>query len=129
MEKYTYTIGRRKRATSTLRLFEGKGESLINDKPTKEVYPSDEDQALLFEPFVFVESEDKYYFTAKVKGGGKKAQLGAIRHAIARALAKQDKEYKTILKKELLLRRDDRKKERKKTGLKKARKAPQFSKR
>ncbi len=129
MEKYIYTVGRRKTSTSTVRLFEGKGESLVNETPVEKVYADPSLKALLMEPIVLVNGVDKFYFTAKVKGGGKVSQIGAIKHALSRALAKIDPEYKAILKKNLLLRRDDRMVERKKTGLRKARKAPQYSKR
>lgn len=129
MDKYTYTIGRRKTSTATLRLFEGKGESKINEKPLEVVYTDAMDKATILEPLRLVEAIDNYYFTVKVKGGGVKSQAEAIRHALARALAKQQADYKNVLKKALLLRRDDRMTERKKTGLKKARKAPQYSKR
>lgn len=127
--KYTYSLGRRKTATSTLRLYEGKGEIMVNDKPISEVYPDPADKALILEPLRLVGQLDNYYFTAKTNGGGIKSQAGAIRHALARALAEVNPATRSDLKKAMMLRRDDRMKERKKTGLKKARKAPQFSKR
>ncbi len=129
MDKYTYTTGRRKTSAATLRLFSGKGETLVNGEGLEKVYADPIDRALILEPMKVVDAIGMYYFTTKVKGGGVKSQAGAIRHALARALAKQEPEYKPILKKALMLRRDDRMTERKKTGLRKARKAPQFSKR
>lgn len=129
MEKYTYTKGRRKTSTATLRLFNGKGEIMVNGESLDKVYTDPVDKALILEPMKAVNAVGEFYFTSKVRGGGVKSQAGAIRHALARALAQQDPEFKQVLKKALMLRRDDRMKERKKTGLKKARKAPQFSKR
>ncbi len=129
MAKYTYTIGRRKQSVATLRLFEGKGDMLINEKPLEEVYPSATDKKKILLPLALTNNIDKFNFTVKTKGGGKKGQRDAIVLALARALVKYDDSLKAALKKESLLTRDDRKKERKKTGLLKARKAPQFSKR
>jgi len=127
--KYIYTKGRRKTAVSTLRLYPEKGDSLINDKKIEEVYPDPNDKAIMFEPLKITDSIDSHYFTAKTAGGGTSSQIGAIRHALSRALAKENPEFKTILKKAGFLTRDDRKVERKKTGLRKARKQRQFSKR
>lgn len=129
MEKYIYTKGRRKTSVATIRLFEGKGDNLVNNKPINQFFSIIDDQKHVVEPLRLVNAFDKYYFTAQVNGGGLKGQVGAIIHGLARALAKEDPEYKAILKKALMLRRDDRMTERKKTGLVKARKAPQFSKR
>lgn len=129
MDKYIYTVGRRKTSTATLRLFEGKSDNIIGQKKLEEVYPHLSDKAELLEPLKLVDGIGEYYFTVVVKGGGKRSQLGAIKHALSRALAKKDREYKKILKPHGLLTRDDRMKERKKTGLRKARKARQFSKR
>lgn len=127
--KYIYTKGRRKTSVSTMRLYPTKGESLINDKKIDEVYPDSTDKARIFEPMKLTETLDTHYFTAKTQGGGTSSQIGAIVHALSRALAKESKEYKTVLKKAGLLTRDDRMVERKKTGLRKARKGRQFSKR
>jgi small subunit ribosomal protein S9 len=129
MEKYIYAKGRRKTAVATIRLFEGKQESLINEKPITEVIKDKFDKDNVFFPLTIVDSKDKYYFTAKVKGSGVKAQQGAIVHALSRALASIDPGFKDALKKAKLLTRDERMVERKKTGLRKARKAPQYSKR
>lgn len=129
MAKYIYALGRRKTATATVRLYEGKGENMINDKKFNEVYSKPEEVKKLQEPFILIDKIDAYFYTAKTSGGGAKAQIEAIRHAISRSLAQISPEYKIILKKAGFLTRDDRMKERKKTGLKKARKAPQYSKR
>ncbi|KKQ36270.1 MAG: 30S ribosomal protein S9 [candidate division WS6 bacterium GW2011_GWA2_37_6] len=129
MAKYTYALGRRKTSVATVRLYEGKGETLINEKALNIAYTKQYDKKVLLEPLVLIEGLDKYYFTAKTSGGGRSGQVQAIRHALSRALAEQGDEFKAILKKAHLLTRDDRMKERKKTGLRKARKAPQYSKR
>ncbi len=129
MEKYIYTKGRRKTSVATLRLYEGNGVTMINDKKFEDVYRDPVDRALILEPLKLIGSLDKYYFTSKTKGGGVKSQAGAIRHALSRALVKSSSDFKSTLKKAGMLVRDDRMVERKKTGLKKARKSPQFSKR
>lgn len=129
MEKYHYAIGRRKRSVATVRLFEGKGESLVNGKPSKVVFNLGMEQKRLGEPLEVTNNQDKFYFTAKAQGGGRSGQIGAIVHALARSLVKADNDFRGELKKAGLLRRDDRKSERKKTGLRKARKSPQYSKR
>lgn len=129
MAKYIYTIGRRKTSVATLRLFEGKGDSLINEKPLEELYPDATDKRNILLPLSLTNNVDKFHFTVKTSGGGKRGQRDSIILALSRALVKYDADLKEILKKESLLTRDDRKKERKKTGLLKARKSPQFSKR
>lgn len=127
---YTYTIGRRKTATATVRLYEGKGESMINGKSLSEVYPSKIEQVQLLAPFATLEKQsDDFYFTAKVTGSGPQSQLQAIRHGIARALAKLDPQDKKALKVAGFITRDPRMVERKKPGLRKARKSEQYSKR
>ncbi|MBD3280232.1 30S ribosomal protein S9 [Candidatus Dojkabacteria bacterium] len=127
--KYTYAKGRRKTSVATIRLYPAKGESMINDKKVDEVYSNGVDKAEIFEPLKITETLDDHHFTAKTQGGGKKSQIGAIRHGLARALVKENNEHKAVLKSAGLLTRDDRMKERKKTGLRKARKGRQFSKR
>lgn len=129
MDKYYYAKGRRKTASATIRVFEGNGQSLINEKPVESIYPDATNKRKMFYPLVLLSQMGKYYFTAKTVGGGKNSQLEAIVMAFARALVKADSENKSILKKAGLLTRDDRMVERKKTGLRKARKAPQYSKR
>lgn len=127
--KYTYSLGRRKTSTATVRLFEGKGESTVNDKNLKEYFPLKNDQKVALKPLYVLEKSKDFYITAVVKGGGKKSQREAISHGLARALVVLDEGNRTLLKKDSLLTRDDRMVERKKTGLVKARKAPQYSKR
>lgn len=128
--KYYYSLGRRKTASATVRIFAEAGQSTINDKPVEELYPHDYEVEKLLKPFVIAELDPKkYYYTAKVRGSGKKGQLEAIQHAIARAIVVMDSTLKSPLKKEGLLTRDPRMVERKKPGLRKARRAEQFSKR
>lgn len=127
--QYTYALGRRKTSTATVRLYEGKGITTINEKPLETVYPAKLDQQTIFSPLLALEKKDKFYFTAKTKGGGVKSQAEAIRHALSRALVKFDKEFRTTLKPLGYLTRDPRMVERKKTGLRKARKHEQYSKR
>lgn len=129
VKKYFYAIGRRKSSVVTVRLFEGKGEDLINGKKVKVIYGSPSETKRLYLPFEITETKGKYHFNVKVSGGGKSGQLGAIKLAMARALEKADKNFRKPLKKAKLLTRDSRIKERKKPGLKKARKKEQYSKR
>lgn len=127
--KYFYAKGRRKTSVASVRVFVGKGENMVNEKPMAHYYNSKNDQKILVAPFALLESADNFYFHAHTNGGGVMSQRDAIIHGIARALVVYKPEFKTILKKSGLMTRDSRMVERKKTGLKKARKAPQFSKR
>lgn len=128
--EYTYTIGRRKTASATVRLYASEGVSEINGKPFEKFYVSALDKSKVLEPFKVADLKAKdFYFTSKVVGGGKSAQLEAIRLGIARAIVKLMPEKRVELKKQGLLKRDPRMVERKKTGLHKARKAEQYSKR
>ncbi len=129
MAKYTYAKGRRKQSVATVRLYKGKGESTINEKKIEDIYHMPHQLARLYSPLELVNGKDDYYFTAKTIGGGFTGQLDAIVHAMSRALVEENPEYKSILKKNDLLTRDPRMVERKKTGLRKARKQAQFSKR
>lgn len=126
---YSYALGRRKNASATIRLYEGKGVSMVNAKTLEVAYPAAVDRKIIVSPLAELGLDDKYYFTAKTTGGGTKGQRNAIRHAMARALVKIDAEYKKPLKQKKLLTRDDRMVERKHTGFVKARKKPQYSKR
>ena len=129
-KKYTYTIGRRKTATATLRLFEEAGKNTVNEKPIEEYFPNGEFIHVINEVFsVSGLNPKEYYFTVKVEGSGISAQSEAIRHALARAVIKSHPEAKTEVKKAGFLTRDPRKVERKKAGLRKARKSEQYSKR
>jgi len=128
-KKYIETIGRRKTSTARVRITEASKQAfLINEKDLATYFPTDELQKIVSDPFVVAEGE-KYSVTVKVKGGGIHSQAEAVRHGISRALVKVNEEDKTKLKQAGFLKRDPRAKERRKFGLKKARKAPQWSKR
>ena len=122
--------GRRKDAVAGVRLIaNGTGKITINNRDINEYLLLDTLKLVVRQPLVLTETQDKYDVIANVYGGGYTGQTGAIRHAIARALVKENENFKPELKKAGFLSRDSRMKERKKYGLKKARKAPQFSKR
>ena len=124
-----YGTGRRKQAIARVRLMDGKGNILINGKTIDEYFGTDILKVIVRQPLNATNTLDKYDVVCKVVGGGFTGQAGAIRHGISRALLKANGEYKLTLKQAGFLTRDPRMKERKKYGLKKARKAPQFSKR
>ncbi len=127
--KYIRTVGRRKTAVAQVRLyFPGKGEFVINDKKASDFFSEDNLNTIL-QPLKTCSKIKDFDFTVIVKGGGSFGQIEAIRHGVARALLKYDPELKAVLKTNGYLTRDPRQKERKKPGLKKARKAPQWSKR
>src|SRR3989344_2229318 len=130
MARYFYAIGRRKSATARVRLQSGKGLIVINGKPAEE-YLSVSRFLLhkLQQPFTILEQNNKYDVSAVVSGGGAKGQVEAIQLGIAKALALMNEDLKATLKRADLLGRDPRKKERKKFGLKGARKQRQFTKR
>ena len=121
--------GRRKEAVARVRLVPGKGKITINDKTIEEFFGLETLRMIVKQPLVLTNSEAKYDVIAKVVGGGFTGQAGAIRHGIARALNEANDEFRPVLKSNGFLTRDPRMKERKKYGMKKARKAPQFSKR
>ena len=127
---YFYGTGRRKNAVACVRILPGKGQVTINDKSLDDYFGMETLKLIVNQPMVATNSVDKYDIICKVIGGGLSGQAGAIRHGLSRALVKADEEgNKAILKKAGFLTRDSRMKERKKYGLKKARKASQFSKR
>jgi len=129
-EKYIESIGRRKEATARVRLFESKTNSItVNDKPLVEFFKTEHLQTVALEALVGSELPKNYEVTAKVNGGGIASQAESIRLGISRAIVKMDEEKRKDLKKKGFLKRDPRAKERRKFGLKKARKAPQWSKR
>jgi len=128
-ESYVWGTGKRKCAIAQVRLFPGKGEIIINDKPYQEAFPRVEHRHMIEHPLLTTDNIGKFYVMVKVNGGGMSGQAGAIRHGIARALVKENELFKAVLRKEGLLTRDARVKERKKYGLKRARKAPQYTKR
>ncbi len=121
--------GRRKSSVARVRLMSGKGNITVNGKPLDEYFGEETLKVIVKQPLTATETLDKYDVIATVKGGGFSGQAGAVRHGIARALNSANLEYRPTLKSNGFLTRDSRKKERKKYGLKKARKAPQFSKR
>jgi small subunit ribosomal protein S9 len=128
-ERYIFATGRRKTAVSNVRLFAGKGETLVNKIPLQKYFAYSFHLGEIQKPFEITGLGDKYYFTAHVNGGGPHAQVTALRHGISIALGKTSEEVRKVLKKNGFLTRDDRKKERKKPGLKRARRSPQWAKR
>jgi small subunit ribosomal protein S9 len=127
--RYVFATGRRKTAVANIRLFSGSGKSTINKKPVNEYFGHAVYQEELMQPFTVTGLAKDFYFTATVNGGGVHAQSQAIRHGLAQALASMNDDIKKVLKKNTFLTRDDRKKERKKPGLKRARRSPQWAKR
>ena len=121
--------GRRKDSIARIRLVNGNGSINVNDRPLDEYFGVETLKVIVKQPLVATNTLDKFDVICTVKGGGISGQAGAIRHGIARALLKANSEYRPTLKASGFLTRDARMKERKKYGLKKARKAPQFSKR
>ncbi|MBN8237393.1 30S ribosomal protein S9 [Halobacillus kuroshimensis] len=121
--------GRRKSSTARVRLVPGTGRVVVNKRDAEDFFPYETLRMILKQPLAVTETEGNYDVYVNVDGGGFTGQAGAIRHGIARALLKADPEYRTPLKRAGLLTRDARMKERKKYGLKGARRAPQFSKR
>ena len=124
-----YGTGRRKKSIARVRLVEGSGVVTINGKSIDEYFGTEVLKTIVRQPLTATNTASKYDVIAKVVGGGFTGQAGAIRHGIARALNEANSEYRPALKSNGFLTRDPRMKERKKYGLKKARKAPQFSKR
>ena len=124
-----YGTGRRKSSIARVRLVEGSGKITINGKDIDEFFGLETLKVIVRQPLTVTNTTAKYDVIASVKGGGFTGQAGAIRHGIARALNEANSEYRPSLKTNGFLTRDPRMKERKKYGLKKARKAPQFSKR
>lgn len=128
--EFTRALGRRKEAVARVRLIAGgHGEILINHKKLAEYFPYFELKNKVLAPLVTVNKKENFDFSIKVMGGGKAGQAEAVRLGIARALIKFNEEYRPILRAEGYLTRDPRAKERKKFGLKRARRAPQWSKR
>ena len=123
------TTGRRKRAVARVRLRPGTGNITVNGRPVVEYFPTATHRMILSEPLRLTSTDEIYDIDCTIEGGGVSGQAGALRHGIARALIELDPEMRPELKKAGFLTRDDRKKESKKYGLKKARKAPQYSKR
>ena len=124
-----YGTGRRKKSTARVRLVPGSGQILINGREAKDYFPYETQLLIMNQPLQATETEGTYDILVNVHGGGFTGQAGAIRHGISRALLKADPDYRAPLKREGYLTRDPRMTERKKYGLKSARRAPQFSKR
>ena len=124
-----YGTGRRKKSIARVYIVPGKGNITINNRDIDDYFGLETLKVIVRQPLVATDTTEKYDVKVNVKGGGYTGQAGAIRHGIARALLKVDEEFRPTLKKAGYLTRDPRMKERKKYGLKKARRAPQFSKR
>ena len=128
-QSYFYGTGRRKTAVARVKLTAGNGAIIVDGMPLEQRFPSLEHQRVITLPFLTTESTGKYNAVVKVLGGGVSGQSGAIAHGISRALVRADERFKPVLRQQGLLTRDARAKERKKPGLKRARKAPQYTKR
>lgn len=129
-EQFFYAVGRRKSSIARVRLYPGEGKITVNGKPSKEYFGGrDLHQITMLEPMRLTGTADRFDVVVSVVGGGTSGQAGAVRHGISRALIRFDEELRDPLKKGHFLTRDSREKERKKVGLKRARKAPQYTKR
>jgi len=129
-QAYTYAIGRRKTAVAQVRLYSDAGPVVVDDKLMEEAFPYSIWQQIINEPFTVTSTQGRFRVVAKLSGGGVNGRAGALRHGIARALAEvENGKFRGDLKKAGLLTRDARVKERKKPGLKRARKAKQYTKR
>ena len=124
-----YGTGRRKSSVARVRLVPGNGQIVVNGKDSKDYFCKKTLEMIIRQPLVLTETESRFDVLVNAHGGGTAGQAGAVRLGIARALLKADPEYRPVLKKAGFLTRDPRMKERKKYGLKGARRAPQFSKR
>jgi len=128
-DHYHYAKGRRKSAVATVRLYSDRGESIVNGKPIGEYFNNQTLQRTIEAPLVLTGQNNTTHAIIRVSGGGTKGQAEAVSLGLARALVVMSEDFRSTLRKSGLLTRDAREKERKKYGLKKARKAPQFSKR
>ena len=128
-QHYYYATGRRKTSIARVRLYMDSGPIVVNGKPMEEAFPWDSWQQAVTEPFRITGSTGQFRVVAKIIGGGVVSQAGALRHGISRAMVEADPNLRLPLKKAGLLTRDSREKERKKYGLKRARKAQQYTKR
>ncbi len=129
-KKYIRAIGRRKTSTAVVKLYEnGTNTFTVNGKKSSDYFPTEELQKIIHDPITKTKTTEKYDIEVTAKGGGIHSQAEAVRHGIARILAGQDDDTKNKVKKLGFLKRDPRAKERRKFGLKKARKSPQWSKR
>ncbi len=126
---YHYGVGRRKNAVARVRLYPGDGSIVVNEKPPLQYFGRRLLEMMATRPLKVTETARRFSVSARVEGGGPSGQAGAVAHAIARALCVADQGLRPVLKQHGLLTRDPRMKERKKYGLKRARKAPQYTKR
>ena len=129
MTEAIYATGRRKSATARVYLYEGSGNILINDLPLEEYFGREVAKILVKQPLKLLDCDQKFDFKIKVSGGGSFGQAGAIRHGVARALVDYDESLRSPMRQAGFLTRDARAVERKKVGLRKSRKRPQYSKR
>jgi small subunit ribosomal protein S9 len=129
VQQYFAAVGRRKTSVARVRLVPGSGEVVVNGKPVDLYFGGSIWTSQVFEPFIAVNQANRYNVDVRVLGGGLSGQAGAIRHGVSRALVAMDESLKPVLRKGGFLTRDSRMKERKKYGLKRARKAPQYTKR
>jgi small subunit ribosomal protein S9 len=127
--RYYEAVGRRKRSVARVRLYPGEGEIVINGKQLREYFGRHQDWRDVTAPLELTSSQGRFNLSVLVKGGGITGQAHAIRHGLSRALLVADPELKPLLRRAGFLTRDPREKERKKPGLKRARKAPQYTKR
>jgi len=128
-QAYFRGLGKRKTAVAQVRLMAGNGAIIVNGKPFEDIFSIPRLQSVILEPLVVTDSQDKFNAIIKVEGGGVSSQAGAIRHGISRALLVTDENLRPLLRSHGLLTRDARIKERKKYGLRRARKARQYRKR
>ena len=126
---YFYGTGRRKKSVARVRVYPGTGKIIINDRDIDNYFGLETLKLIVRQPLALTETAEKFDVICKVQGGGVTGQAGAIRHGLSRALLQHDENLRPLLKKAGFLTRDPRMKERKKYGLKGARRAPQFSKR
>lgn len=129
ISEYTEAVGRRKSASARVRLYAGQGEVVVNELPMAEYFGRQQDQMILMQPMILTGTQGNFNVSVRVKGGGESGQAQAVRHGLARALIEIDGNLRPMLKSAGMLTRDARVKERKKPGLKRARKAPQYTKR
>jgi small subunit ribosomal protein S9 len=128
-QQYYYATGKRKTAVARVRLYRDRGPIVVNGKPIEEAFPWPAWQQLVHLPFLVTNSANEFRVVARTSGGGQVSQADALKHGISRALCEADPTLRTPLKRAGLLTRDAREKERKKYGLKRARKAKQYTKR
>ena len=129
MAEYIEAIGRRKTSTARVRLYPGTGEIVVNEQPMEAYFGRILDQMILKQPLILTGTDSSFNVSIQVKGGGDSGQAAAVRHGLARALCITDESLRPALKSAGFLTRDSRAKERKKPGLKRARKAKQYTKR